>query len=88
MLTDNRVLVERHEPCPALMCAQRKAEKRVSTEEDFIQSNIDSFGNEIGQTTNWATSMFEVRSRFEPGSKEYEVLSYRIKCSQLYQQNS
>ena len=87
MLTDNRVLVERLTPLPALMCAQRKAEKRISEEDDFIRSNIDSFGNSIGQTTNWITSMFEVRSHFPKDSREYEVLSYRIRCGQLYQQN-
>lgn len=88
MLTDNRVLVDKLKELPALMCAQRKAAKRISVEEDFVKSNIESFGNEIGQTTNWITSMFEVRSHFPIGSKEYETLSYRIKCGQLYQQNS
>lgn len=88
MLTDNPVLVRCHKELPALMCAQRKAEKRISNEEDFIKSNIDSFGNEIGQTTNWVTSMFEVRSRFEPESEEYKILTYRIQCGQLYQQNA
>lgn len=88
MLTDNHVLVSKLTPLPALMCAQRKASKKVPTDDDFIRSNIDSFGNDIGQTTNWITSMFEVRSHFEPGTKEYEVLSYRIRCGQLYQQNA
>ena len=87
MLTDNRVLVEKFEPLPALMCAQRKAEKVIPTEEDFINSNIASFGNDIGQTTNWITSMFEVRSKFPKESEEYQILSYRIRCGQLYQQN-
>lgn len=88
MLTDNDVLVHKLKPQPALMCAQRKAEKRISTDEDFIRSNIESFGNDIGQTTNWITSMFEVRSHFNPESKEYKELSYRIRCGQLYQQNA
>lgn len=88
MLTDNDVLVRKLKPQPALMCAQRKAEKRISTDEDFIRSNIESFGNDIGQTTNWITSMFEVRSHFNPESKEYKELSYRIRCGQLYQQNA
>ena len=87
MLTDNSVLVRKLVPLPALMCAQRKAEKRISTEEDFVRSNIESFGNNIGQTTNWITSMFEVQSQFEKGSVEYEELAYRIRCGQLYQQN-
>lgn len=88
MLTDNRILVEKLRPLPALMCAQRKAQKRISTEDDFIRSNIDSFGNEIGATTNWITSMFEVKSHYQPGSVEYETLEYRIRCGQTYQQNS
>lgn len=88
MLTDNRILVEKLRPLPALMCAQRKAAKRISTEDDFVHSNIESFGNDIGQTTNWVTSMFEVRSRFASDSDEYETLSYRIRCGQLYQQNA
>lgn len=88
MLTDNEVLVDRLVELPALMCAQRRASKIIPTESDFIRSNIESFGNEIGQTTNYITSMFEVRSRFQPGSREYETLSYRILCGQLFQQNS
>jgi hypothetical protein len=88
MLTDNDVLVRKLQPMPALICSQRKAEKRISTEKDFIRSNIESFGNDIGQTTNWITSMFEVQAGFEPGSKEYDELAYRIRCGQLYQQNA
>ena len=88
MLTDNDVLVRKLKPQPALMCAQRKAAKRIPAEDDFVRSNIESFGNDIGQTTNWITSMFEVRSHFKPGSREYETLSYRIQCGQLYQQNA
>lgn len=87
MLTDNSVLINKHEPLPALMCAQRRATKKISLEDDFIRSNIESFGNDIGQTTNWVTSMFEVRAAFPVGSKEYNILSYRIRCGQLYQQN-
>lgn len=88
MLTDNKVLVNKLKPLPTLMCAQRRATKKISSEEDFIRSNIESFGNDIGQTTNWITSMFEARAEFPKNSKEYEVLSYRIRCGQLYQQNA
>lgn len=88
MLTDNSVLVNKLKPLPALMCAQRRATKKVPTEDDFIHSNIESFGNDIGQTTNWITSMFEVRAGFDNGTPEYNVLSYRIRCGQLYQQNT
>lgn len=78
MLSDNRILVEKLEPLPALMCAQRKAAKTIPTEDDFVRSNIESFGNDIGQTTNYITSMFEVRSHYPKGSVEYDTLSYRI----------
>ena len=60
---------------------------KIPTEADFVTTNIACFGNEIGQTTNWITSMYEVRSKFEPGSLEYETLSYRIRCSEQFQQN-
>ena len=88
MLTDNKVLVEKLKVTPVLMCAQRRAKKKIPSDDDFVRSNIESFGNEIGQTTNWITSMFEVQSHFEKGSKEYEILDYRIKCGQLFQQNA
>lgn len=88
MLTDNDVLIRNHVELPSIMCIQRKARKSVAKEEDFIKSNIDSFGNDIGQTTNWITSMFEVRAGFSKESKEYETLSYRIMCGQLFQQNA
>jgi len=87
MTTDNPVLLRKHIPLPTLMCAQRRAEKRISTEDDFIKSNTESFGNGIGRITNYITSMFEVRSRFDPSSEEYKTLTYRIKCGQQLQQN-
>lgn len=88
MLTDNRVLVDKLTELPALMCVQRKAAKRVVTEDDLIRANIDSFGDDIGKTTNRITSMFDVQAQFEKGSPEYEILDYRIKCGQLFQQNA
>lgn len=88
MLTDNPVLVRNLNQAPALVCAQRKAEKKISTEEDFIRSNIDSFGNDIGRITNWVTSMFDTQSYYERDSKEFAELAYRIQCGQLYQQNA
>ena len=88
MLTDNRILVERHRDTLTLMCAQRRASKCIPSEDDFVRSNIDSFGNDIGQTTNWITSMFEVQSHFAPGTREYETLAYRIMCGQQFQQNA
>lgn len=88
MLTDNDVLVSKLRVMPALMCMQRKANKCIVTEADAIQANIDSFGDDIGKTTNWITSMFEVQSHFPKNSTEYKMLDYRIKCGQLFQQNA
>jgi len=88
MLTDNRVLVNNLVELPAIMCVQRRARKCVATEDDMIQSNIDSFGDDIGKTTNRITSMFDVIAQFEKGSVEYQTLDYRIKCGQLFQQNA
>lgn len=88
LLTDNSVLVNNLRELPALMCVQRKARKVVPTEDDMIRANIDSFGDDIGKTTNRITSMFEVISQFQKDSKEYKTLDYRIKCGQLYQQNA
>lgn len=87
-LTDNDVLVRKHVELPAIICAQKKAPKVVPKEEDFVTADINAFGNEIGSITNRATSMFEVRSAFEKGSKEYEMLTYRIRSCQLLQQDA
>lgn len=88
MLTDNAVLVDNLRELPALMCVQRKADKKVVCEDDAVRANIDSFGDDIGKTTNWITSMFDVQAQFEKGSREYQELDYRIKCGQLFQQNA
>lgn len=86
--TNSPLLVENTKELPAIQCVQRKAPKCIPTEEDIVNSNIKSFGNAVGAITNKITSMFEVQSRFDPNSREYRILDYRIKCGQLYQQNS
>lgn len=87
LTTNNPVLVNNYRSEPAIMCIQRNAEKVVVTEDLLIQSNINSFGDDIGRTTNWITTMFDVQAGFDPGSEEYRELDYRIKCGQLLQQN-
>lgn len=82
------LLVKRTRPLPAVVCVQRKAPKCIPTEDDLMISNINSFGNAVGEVTNRITSMFEVQARFPKDSREYRILDYRIKCGQLYQQNS
>ena len=83
MLTDNPVLLQNSKELPAIMCAQRRARKCIPTESDMIQSNIDSFGDDIGKTTNHITAMYDVIAQYPEGSKEYETLNYRIMCGQL-----
>ncbi len=82
------VIVENTRELPAIVCVQRKAPKCVPTEDDIVQSNINSFGNAVGEITNKITSMFNVQANFEVGCREYNILDYRIKCGQLYQQNA
>lgn len=86
--TDNRVLLENTRATSPILCIQKKGEKKVPTEDDFIESNMNGFGDSIGKITNRITTMFDVQSRFEVGSREFETLEYRICCGQLFQQNS
>ena len=88
MTTDNQVIINGVEELPAIVCVQKKANKKLVTEEDLIASNKASFGNEIGSITNKITEMYEIISLFDKDSKEYEELNYRIRCGQNYQQNS
>lgn len=87
-LTDNKILLKNHRELPAIMCVQRKGEKVFIDEKSLIQSNINSFGDDIGKITNKITSMFDIQSQFDKNSKEYKELEYRIMCGQLYQQNA
>ena len=85
--TNNDVLVRRYVYLPAIKCVQHKAEKKIITEENIIQSNFNGFGNSVGSITNRATAMLSVQSRFEKHSKEYKELEYRILCTQKQQQD-
>lgn len=88
MDTDNPIIINKTRNDKTIMCVQRKAEKIVPHEEDIIKANKLAFNDDIGTVTNHVTSMIEVQSGFEKGSPEYEELSYRIMCGQLYQQNT
>lgn len=87
-LTDNQVLVDNVRHVPTVFCIQRSGTKIEVSEDDLVRANIASFGDDIGRITNYITSMFDVQSQFELGSKEHEILNYRITCGQLYQQNA
>lgn len=86
--TDNRVLVSKWRDETVALCAQKKGEKKVPTEQDFIESNINGFGDDIGKVTNRITTMFDVQSKFEPESREYKELTYRIIAGQKFQQDT
>lgn len=87
LTTDNSVLIKGTKNELPISCMQKKSSKKIVEDIDLVQSNLDTFGNDIGPITNRATSMYEVRSRFIKGSEEYQVLTYRIMCCQLMQQN-
>ena len=86
--TDNPIIIRKTNNDPTIECIQSKAEKIIPTEESIIQANKLAFGDDIGSITNHITAMIERRSGFPKGSKEYQVLTYRIMCGQLLQQDS
>ena len=86
--TDNKVLLDAFEYKTTLMCEQESSVKKVPTEEDYIKSDINGFGDSIGSVTNKATNMISLREQFEPDSEEYKRLVYRISTMMNYQQNA
>ena len=86
--TNNKVLLETFQYKPTLMCVQDSVPKKVPTEEDYIKSDINGFGDSIGSVTNKATNMISLREKFSPDSEEYKELTYRISTMMNYQQNA
>ena len=85
-LTDNQYIIKGIKPLLPIVCLQGSSTKSSPSEKGFIKANKDSFGSAIGSITNKATAMYDVLSQFEPNSKEYETLLYRLCCMQDYQQ--
>ena len=85
--TNNPTVLKGIQVQPAIVSLQKSAQKHLCSEPLFIESNKMSFGSEIGAITNRSTSMFARLANFEPGSREYEELMYRIQCCIQYQQN-
>ena len=86
--TDNIVLLEAFEYKTTLMCEQESSVKKVPTEEDYVKSDINGFGDSIGSVTNKATNMISLREQFDKDSEEYKRLTYRISTMMNYQQNA
>lgn len=86
--TNNEVLLNTFEYKDTLMCIQSKMPKKVPTDEDFIESDINGFGDSIGSVTNRGTNMISLREKFDKNSAEYNRLQYRICTMMNYQQNA
>jgi hypothetical protein len=86
--TNNQVLLDTFLYKTTLMCVQSNTVKKVPTEEDFVASEINGFGDSIGSITNRATNMISLREKFKKDSEEYKLLSYRIDTMMNYQQNA
>ena len=86
--TNNKVLLNTFEYKDTLMCIQSKMPKKVPTEDDFIMSDINGFGDSIGSVTNRGTNMISLREKFDKNSEEYARLQYRIRTMMNYQQNA
>lgn len=91
--TNNKVMTENFRQTPVIVCVQKTAEKKIlddpiKTDRILLESNKLGFGDDIGQVTNRITSMFDILCNFEPGSKEYNILTYRIICGQKFAQDS
>ena len=86
--TDNKVLLDAFEYKTTLMCEQESSVKKAPTEEDYVKSDINGFGDSIGSVTNKATNMISLREQFDKDSEEFKRLTYRISTMMNYQQNA
>lgn len=84
--SNNKIMLENFRHIQTIMCVQRSANKVLVTEEGLRESNKKGFGSKVGAITNRVTSMYDLLPLFDSGSKEYQVLNYRILCGQLFQQ--
>lgn len=85
--TNNKVLLRKTKNEKIVLCEQSSAEKQIINEARLAQANLNGFGNNVGSITNLCTAMYDVLAKFKKGTKEYEEISYRIKCFKSYQQD-
>lgn len=89
--TNNKVLLDAFEYKTTLMCDQQSMPKKAPTEDDYIESDINGFGDSIGSVTNKATNMISLRAQFalKPENQaEYDKLTKRIETMMNFQQNA
>lgn len=66
-----------------VVCLQNSSEKIMCKEKDFVGADkilISGNFDDVGITTNRATSIENIKSRFEYGSKEWLELDYRVQA--------
>ncbi|MGG1663075.1 hypothetical protein [Brevibacillus sp. NRS-1366] len=88
LTTDNPVLLRVIKELKPIMCEQGKVDPKIPTEDDYIEANKLSFGDDIGKVTNRGTSLYNVLAKFKIGSLEHVEVLKRIMCVQHYQQNA
>lgn len=86
MTTDNKIIKEGVEELSPIICLQNTAEKKHPTEEDFRLSNKNGFNDKIGEYTNRATTMEQLKSKFDKNSLEFEELEKRVRLCMHFQQ--
>ena len=86
--TNNNVLLSAYKYTNAIDCVQRKGEKKVVKRNDIRKSNRLGLGSEVGTITNRVSAQIDKLALLQVGTKEYNELSKRILCGQLYQQNT
>ena len=86
--TNNEILVNKKRKTLPIVCLQKSAEKKIPTEDDLYNANINGFGDDIGTYTNYGTSMIQMKADFDKDSEEWKELDYRVKTIQQYQQNA
>ena len=89
--TNNQILLDAFEYKTTLMCDQQSMPKKAPVESDYIESDINGFGDSIGSVTNKATNMISLRAQFALRSEyraEYDKLTKRIETMMNFQQNA
>lgn len=89
--TNNQILLDAFEYKTTLMCDQQSMPKKAPVESDYIESDINGFGDSIGSVTNKATNMISLRAQFALQSDyraEYDKLTKRIETMMNFQQNA
>ena len=89
--TNNQILLDAFEYKTTLMCDQQSMPKKAPVESDYIESDINGFGDSIGSVTNKATNMISLRAQFALQSEyraEYDKLTKRIETMMNFQQNA